>query len=648
MGFDDDLKQRKVGDMTVSETVVQDSLSRSIDAARKHLLGLQNEKGYWWGVLLSNVCMEAEYVMLLHILDKRMPERETKITNYILSQQNPNGSWSIYYGDHGDLNATIEAYQALKLLHYDPASKPMESARNFIADHGGIEASRVFTRFWLALLGQYGWESLPILPPELMWLPQSSPISIWDFASWARPTVVALSVLMSHRPVFPVAEDERVSDLYQGLPRKREKKDAWDYFFYLADDLLHRYHNASKHPGRSAAIEKAFRWLVQRQEQDGSWGGIQPPWFYALIVFKVLDRTDHPCFRRGFEGLENFGVSDSDERWWFQACVSPTWDTGLAVLALREAGLAPEDPSLVTAGKWLMDQQVLRASGDWAVRRGNVKPGGWPFEFYNDNYPDVDDTAIVLMALNQVRLPDEKGRKRALTKGFRWMVKLQSRNGGWGAFDAENVKTWVTRIPFSDFGWVNDPPTEDVTGHVLEALGQFGYDDAWQVVEKGVSFLREKQEPDGSFFGRWGVNYVYGIGAVIPGLQAIHYDMSQPWIQKALSWLEKHQNPDGGWGESCESYSDPTLRGVGTSTASQTAWAVMALVAGGRSESETAKKGVNYLISNQNSQGGWDEPEYTGTGFPGDFYINYTLYRDVFPLLALARYQKANREKRLS
>ncbi len=631
--------------MSVSEAVVQDSMSRSIAAARRHLLSLQKQEGYWWGTLLSNVCMESEYVMLLHILDTRIPEREEHVMNYILSQQNPNGSWSIFYGDPGDLNATIEAYQALKLLHYDPSSKEMQSARRFIAEHGGIEESRVFTRFWLAMLGQYSWEELPILPPELMWLPQYSPISIWDFASWARPTVVALSILMSYRPVFPVAEGEGVSELFKGAAPTREGKDTLGKLFYLADDLLHRYHKLSHKPGRSHAIEKAFQWLVEHQEEDGSWGGIQPPWFYALIVFKTLGRTDHPCFKRGWEGLERFGVSEPGGRWWLQACVSPTWDTGLSVLALAEAGLAPEDPALVAAGNWLVNQQVLTTSGDWAVRRPKVKPGGWPFEFFNDNYPDIDDTAIVLMALNHLRQPDDQGRKKALTKGFRWMVKLQSKNGGWGAFDADNVKNWVTRIPFSDFGWVNDPPTEDVTGHVLEALGQFGYDDAWQVIERGIRFLRKKQELDGSFFGRWGVNYIYGIGAVIPGLEAIHYDMSKPWVQRALDWLVKHQNSDGGWGERCESYREPRLRGVGDSTASQTAWAVMALVAGGRTDSEAAKRGINYLISNQNSEGGWDEPEYTGTGFPGDFYINYTLYRDVFPLLALARYQKASKEK---
>ncbi|MCY0898837.1 MAG: squalene--hopene cyclase [Firmicutes bacterium] len=632
--------------MSVVELATEDALSRAIEAARDRVLALQHPEGYWWGVLISNVCMEAEYVMLLHILNRRMPEREEAVARYLLSAQNGDGSWSIYYGGPGDLNATIEAYQALKLLHWDPGSEPLAKARQFIADHGGIEASRVFTRLWLALLGQYDWEALPILPPELMWLPPWFPFSIWDFASWARPTVVALSIVMAYRPVFPVNPGEGIEELARGQQQSRRVTNGWDAFFYWVDSWLHRYHRLAWHLGRRRAVERAFQWLVDRQERDGSWGGIQPPWFYALIAFKVLDRLDHPAFQRGWEGLEGFGVLEPDGRWWFQACISPTWDTGLAMLALRASGLEAEHPALVKAGNWLLDQQVLDTAGDWAVRRPKVKPGGWPFEFVNDHYPDVDDTAIVLMALNQVRLPDDLRRKRALTKGFRWMVGLQSKNGGWGAFDADNVRTWVSRIPFSDFGWVNDPPTEDVTGHVLESLGQFGYDDAWSVVQRGVDFLKRMQAADGSFFGRWGVNYIYGIGAVIPGLEAIHYDIHEAWVQRALDWLEQHQNDDGGWGEGCESYVNPSQKGVGVSTASQTAWALMALISGGRAHGEAARRGAMWLMTHQLADGGWDEPWYTGTGFPGDFYINYTLYRLVFPLLALARYRKATQGTR--
>jgi squalene-hopene/tetraprenyl-beta-curcumene cyclase len=629
--------------MSVLELVTEDALSRGIEAARERLLALQHEEGYWWGPLISNPCMEAEYIMLLHILDRILPERASAIARHLITTQNSDGSWSIYHAGPGDLNATVEVYQALKILQWDPQAPPMVKARHFIAQHGGIEASRVFTRLWLALLGQYPWEDLPVLPPELMWLPPWFSFSIWDFASWARPTVVALSIVMAYRPIFPVKPGQDIQELSRGQKSGRRITSGWDAFFYWVDGWLHRYHRIAWHLGRRRAVERAFQWLVDRQERDGSWGGIQPPWFYALIVFKVLDRLDHPAFQRGWEGLEGFGVHEPDDRWWFQACISPTWDTGLAVLALRAGGLDADHPALVSAGNWLLDQQVLETRGDWAVRRPKVKPGGWPFEFVNDHYPDVDDTAIVLMALNQIRLPDDARRKRSLTKGFRWMVGLQSKNGGWGAFDADNVRTWVSRIPFSDFGWVSDPPTEDVTGHVLESLGQFGYDDAWSVVRRGVDFLKRTQAADGSFFGRWGVNYIYGVGAVIPGLEAIHYDVREAWVQRALDWLEQHQNTDGGWGEGCDSYIDPSRRGVGPSTASQTAWAIMALVSGGRAAGQAARRGVDWLMTAQLPDGGWDEPWYTGTGFPGDFYINYTLYRVIFPLLALARYRKAVR-----
>lgn len=629
----------------MSEVVASDAIDHAVEAAQAHLLSLQRDQGYWWGVLLSNVCMEAEYVMLLHILNQRLPEREKAVRQYILSQQNPNGSWSIYYGQEGDLNATIEAYQALKLLGCDPDSQPMVLAREYVRQHGGIEQSRVFTRLWLAMLGQYDWERLPILPPEIMWLSPKRRRSLWDFASWARPTVVALAILMAKRPVFAPDPNQRIDELYRGQPRPTLPSDAQRSYLRL-DRWLHWYHHRRWHPGRSAAIEKAFQWLIDRQERDGSWGGIQPPWFYALIVFRVLDRTDHPAFQRGWAGLEEFGVTERDGRWWFQACISPTWDTALGVLALRASGLPASHPAMVKAGQWLVDQQILHQKGDWAVRRPKLKPGGWPFEFYNDHYPDVDDTAIVLMALNQLELPDEPRRKRALTKGFRWMVGMQSQNGGWGAFDADNVKDWVSDIPFSDFGWVNDPPTEDVTGHVLESLGQFGYDDAWPVIARAVEFLRQHQQPDGAFFGRWGINYIYGLGAVLPGLEAINYDLSQPWVQRALDWVVDHQNPDGGFGETPESYVDPELRGRGPSTPSQTAWALMALVAGHRAHCDSATRAADYLVRQQLDSGGWDEPQYTGTGFPGDFYINYTLYRDIFPLLALARYHKARRRDR--
>lgn len=614
----------------------------AVQSAVSHLLGRQRSDGSWWGLLASNVCMEAEYVLLSHCLDRRNPTREAQITRHLLATQTPEGAWVLYAGGPGDLNATVEAYQALKILGLSENAEPMQQARSFILSRGGINRTRVFTRIWLALVGQYPWDLLPILPPELVFFPNWAPLNLYDFASWARPTVVALSLVMARRPVFALPPEQGVMELYNGPPQPVLTNQEVGRFWTALDRFLHSYHHWAPASVRRRAEQAALDWLLSHQEADGSWGGIQPPWFYALLALKTLGLTHLPAFERGWQGLESFGVTTHDGRWWLQACVSPTWDTALSVLALREAGLPPDHPALIRAGQWLLGQQVFRG-GDWQVRRPRAAPGGWPFEFVNANYPDIDDTAVVLMALQQLQLPDAEARRRALTAGFRWMVAMQSKNGGWGAFDADNTRPFPRRIPFSDFGWVTDPPTEDVTGHVLECLGGFGYDEAWPVVARAIQFLRAHQHPAGPWFGRWGVNYLYGTGAVLPGLKAVGVDLAQPWIQRALDWVEAHQNPDGGWGEDPRSYVDPGFAGRGESTPSQTAWALLALLAGERVKSTAVRRGVAYLVHTQRPDGGWDEAAYTGTGFPGDFYIQYEMYRLVFPLLALARYEKAVR-----
>lgn len=625
------------------EAVVSErSLAEGLEAAVRHLLDLQQPEGYWWARLASNVCMEAEYVMLLHCLGIDQPRQREGLVRHILATQTGDGGWTIFPGGPSDLSASVEAYQALKLAGVEPDSEPMQRARAFIRSAGGIPRTRVFTRIWLALLGQYPWEDLPILPPEAIFLPPWFPLNIYDFSSWARATIVPLAILMSRRPQFPVLAAHGVQELWPDTPVVRPEETrtgGWEVFFRGVDRLLHLYHHHPWRGLRQRAEALCLRWILEHQEADGSWGGIQPPWVYSLLVLKTLGLEDAPAYRRGVEGLSAFGVEEPDGRYWFQACISPTWDTALAVLALREAGLGAHDPRLVTAGLWLLEQQVFE-DGDWKVRRPKAQGGGWPFEWVNKNYPDLDDTALVLLALNRLRLPHEERRKRSLTRGFRWLVAMQSKNGGWAAFDADNLSPLAAKIPFSDFGAATDPPTEDVTGHVLECLGGFGYDEAFDVVARAVAFLRRLQRPDGSFWGRWGVNHIYGTGAVLPGLKAVGVDMTAPWVVRAADWVEAHQNEDGGWGEDCRSYEDERYVGRGPSTPSQTAWALLALLAAGRADSPAAARGVAYLLASQRPDGGWDESYYTGTGFPRDFYIGYGLYRDVFPVLALGRYRQ--------
>ncbi|MCL6453341.1 MAG: squalene--hopene cyclase [Alicyclobacillus sp.] len=622
----------------ISEPLATDE---TIQAAVESLLRRQHPDGYWWAHLETNVTMEAEYVFLAHCLGRRDRDREQKLARHLLAHQTEEGAWVLYPGGPGDLNCTVEAYLALKMMGLREDAEPMEKARAFVRSNGGAASTRVFTRMWLALLGLYPWSQVPVVPPEVMWLPKWAPLNIYDFASWARSTIVPLSVVMSRRPVYPLPDGMGISELYvAGVKPVRKAKDGWGDFFNGIDRLLQHYQKWPFHVGRIAAERRAIEWVLDHQERDGNWGGIQPPWFYSLLALKAAGLEQHPAFEKGWAALETFGVETDDGRWWFHACISPTWDTGLSVLALRHAGLPADHPALVRAGEWLLDRQIF-ADGDWKVRRPNAKGGGWAFEFVNDRYPDTDDTAVILTALNKLRLPDEERRKRALTAGFRWLTAMQSKNGGWGAFDADNASNWPNRIPFCDFGAVIDPPSEDVTAHVLECYGTFGYDDAWKVAERGVDYLKRTQRPDGSWYGRWGVNHVYGTGAVLPALAAIGVDLREPWVQRALDWLEAHQNEDGGFGESCRSYEDPAWVGRGESTPSQTAWGLLGLVTGGRANSEAALRAYRWLRDHQREDGGWDEVLYTGTGFPGDFYIGYRLYAQVFPVMALGRYRQA-------
>ncbi len=635
----------------MTEVKIRTELDQAIDQGVARLLSLQYDDGYWWGELESNVTITAEHLFLTHILGAVNRDEWRKIANYILSQQRDDGTWAIWYDGPGDLSTTIEAYLALKLAGTDPDSPPMRAARTFILKNGGVEKARIFTKIWLAVLGEWDWRGTPMMPPEVIFLPHWFPVSIYDFACWARGTVVPMTIIQTLRPVFPLPKYAHIDELYVNGKANADlripvtKNSSWSKGFRLLDKLLRGYDRAPIKPGRRAAIRRAERWIVARQEADGSWGGIQPPWVYSLIALKALGYPlDHPVMRRGlsgFYGETGFAIEDRNT-FRLQSCLSPVWDTALAALALQDAGLAPDHPALVKAGEWLLHEQIF-VDGDWRVR-AKARPGGWAFEFANDIYPDTDDTAVVMIALNDLALP-ATDKRRALARGLEWLIGMQSKNGGWGAFDRNNTKAFLREIPFADFGEVIDPPSVDVTAHIVELLGRLGYEKGFAPIDRALAYIKREQDPDGAWFGRWGVNLTYGIGAVLPALAAVGEDMNAPYVRRAVEWLLTHQNDDGGWGERIEGYYDPDWRGRGPSTPSQTAWALLGLIAAGRANHPAAQRGVEFLIATQTDTGGWDEPYFTGTGFPTDFMINYHLYRDVFPVMALGRYRRAVKEE---
>jgi squalene-hopene/tetraprenyl-beta-curcumene cyclase len=607
--------------------------ARALKRAGEHLLSQQDPGGWWKGELETNVTMDAEDILLREFLGIREAAETELSARWIRSQQREDGSWANFYGGPGDLSTTIEAYVALRLAGDDPAAAHMRDAAAFARGAGGLEQARVFTHIWLALFGAWPWEQVPEVPPELMLLPPSAPVSIYDFACWARQTVVALSIVLATRPThaFPF----RLDELRGPRPWSRARGHTpTARALALADRALAFYGRRAVRPLREVALAAAERWIVRRQEADGSWGGIQPPWVYSLIALHLRGfPTEHPLMRAGLDGLRRFTLQDEGSRR-LEACQSPVWDTALAIVALADAGTPADHPSLVRAADWLIEEQVLLA-GDWAVRRPGLKPGGWSFEFDNDYYPDIDDTAEVVLALLRVDHPEPARVQQAIARALDWVEGMQDSGGGWGAFDAANTKRILRDLPFCDFGEVIDPPSADVTAHVLEMLAALGRADT-DAARRGLVWLSAEQEPEGSWFGRWGVNHLYGTGAAIPALIAAGVPSDDQRIRRAVRWLENHQNPDGGWGEDPRSYVDPACIGRGTSTASQTAWALLALHAAGE-RSLAVRRGVRFLVATQRGDGGWDEPEYTGTGFPGHFYINYHLYRLVFPIMALAR-----------
>jgi len=619
-------------------TITED---RSVGAARatlaratQHLLWLQNEQGWWKGELETNVTIDAEDLFLRHFLGLLDPKAVEQTATWIRSRQRPDGSWATYYGGPGDLSTSVEAYTALRLAG-DPADAAhMKRAAAFVRDAGGAEASRVFTRMWLSLLGLWSWNTVPTLPPEQILLPAWAPLSVYAFGCWARQTIVALSIVTALQPSGSVRFD--IDELRTGSEKPLAANDLWGRMFVVLDRALHVYSRRPVGPARRRALRMAERWVVDRQEKDGGWGGIQPPWVWSIVALRALGYPlDHPVIARALGGLDTFTIVDEKGRR-IEACQSPVWDTALALVALLDAGVDPGDKAIVRACDWLAAQEVS-TKGDWAVRRRNLAPGGFPFEFANENYPDVDDTAVIVLGMHRAR-HDPTG---AADRGLAWMLGMQSKSGGFGAFDVDNTSKLCDKLAFCDFGAVTDPPSADVTAHVLEALAYVGIAHE-RPGARALDWLLHEQERDGSWFGRWGANYVYGTGAVLPALAACGLAEHES-VRRGVDWLESVQNPEGGFGEDLRSYRDRSWSGRGVSTASQTAWALLGLHAGGASSGEAAARAMRWLSETQHANGGWDEPFFTGTGFPGDFYLNYHLYRDIFPVMALGRILNAER-----
>jgi squalene-hopene/tetraprenyl-beta-curcumene cyclase len=605
----------------------------AVDRARTHLEARQHPAGWWKGDLRTNVTMDAEDLLLRQFLGILRRDQLQQSARWIRSQQRADGTWATFHGGPSDLNTTVEAYVALRLAGDPLDAAHLVAAREFVLQSGGLEATRVFTRVWLALFGEWSWEQLPAMPPELVLLPPWVPLNLYDWGCWARQTVAAITVVATLRPVRPLPF--HVSELRSGITPPPAKTGLTAPAFTALDRVLKRYHRSPIKPGRRHAFRRAAEWIIARQEADGGWGGIQPPMVYSILALHLLGYPlEHPVIAAGLRAIDGFTNYDGELRW-MEACQSPVWDTCLAVTALLDAGAKPADPAVTRAAQWMLGEEIT-VTGDWAVRRPGLAPGGWAFEFANDNYPDIDDTAEVVLALNRVGDATVPGIDAAMARGIAWTVGMQSKDGGWAAFDADNVSQLIGKLPFCDFGAVIDPPTADVTAHVVEMLAHVGRA-ATPAARRGVAWLFDNQERDGSWFGRWGANYVYGTGAVVPALVAAGISNEAPTIRRAVRWLEQHQNADGGWGEDLRSYVDAAWRGRGDSTASQTAWALLALLAAGE-QSQAVTRGVEYLVRTQRADGGWDEDLYTGTGFPGDFYINYEMYRLLFPISALGRY----------
>ena len=614
----------------------------AIIRAQDYLLSTQRPDGEWVEELQADSTLTSEYLLLRHLLGIADAAREAKLAAYLRAAQQADGGWVIYHGGPSEISATVKAYFALRVAG-DPVEAPgMVRARDWIRAHGGILRANVFTKILLALFGQLPWARVPCMPVEIFLLPRWFPFNMSAISYWSRTVLTPLFILFAHRPVHPTPRGVTLDELYvpgETDPRFTPDPTAftWRNFFLLADRLLRLYEAFPLRPLRRRALEAARRWMTERMQGSGGLGAIFPAMANSVLALHCLGYgPDQPQMAKALREVEALEVDDG-ETLHLSPCVSPVWDTALAINALLESGLPPGHPALARACEWMLGRQCARP-GDWAANTLGVAPGGWYFQYENEFYPDNDDTAVVLSALWKCAVADETTKRRAVERGLTWLLAQQCSDDGWGSYDRNNNRLYFNHIPFADHGALLDPPTADVTARVVMAMGEMGYGPDHPQMPGALAYLRKEQEPDGSWYGRWGVNYIYGTWSVLAGLDAIGDDLGGA-PERAAEWLLAHQNPDGGWGESCLSYDDPSTRGVGPSTASQTAWALMALVLAGLAEGEAVRRGVAWLLERQGADGAWPEEAFTGTGFPRVFCLRYHMYCKYFPLWALSLYR---------
>ena len=635
---------------------IDDMLERvafGIEKARDYLFTQQHEDGYWCGELEADTTLESDYIAIHTLLGTGDPSRMQRAIPEIIRHQNADGGWPIYSGGPSNISASVKAYFALKLMGYKPDHPVLEQARTRILEMGGATECNTFTKIYLCFLGQYDWEAVPAVPPEIVLFPNWFWFNLYEISSWSRAILVPLSIAYAKKPFKKIPAEMGIDELFVGGRHGKHlhlkwaaKKISWRNFFLVLNRVVHFCERFHIRPLRYLALKKAERWMLERFEKSDGLGAIYPGILNSIVALRCLGySTDDPQVIRALSEFEKLGIDEpaiadhSEPTFRMQPCMSPVWDTALAMFALGESGVSKNDPRMLKAADWILSKEV-RNKGDWAVKVPNVAPGGWYFEFNNEFYPDVDDSAMVLLGLDKVENPRERYQHEVSQRAIDWIFAMQCKNGGWASFDKDNTRMVFQNIPFADHNAMLDPPTVDITGRVLEMLAAYGVSGDDKRVKKAIKFILSEQEPDGSWFGRWGVNYIYGTMLVLRGLQAMGVDHHEPYVQQGAEWLRMVQNSDGGWGETCGSYDDPTTRGIGPSTPSQTAWAVMGLLAAGDTRSESVQRGILYLLETQRPDGHWDEDQYTGTGFPRVFYLAYHLYRDYFPLIALSTYSR--------